>query len=75
MNPRLFGEGKSLTYENKNMSHFVTYDDSGKETGGIVQIKQPDGTIKVYKYDVDIEGNKFIKSVKTSEYDYFAEYE
>lgn len=75
MNPRLFGEGKSLTYKNKNMSHFVTYDDRGKETGGIVQIKQPDGTIKVYKYDVDIEGNKFIKSVKTSEYDYFAEYE
>ena len=50
-------------------------DDKGKETGGIVQVKQQNGSIKVYEYDVDIEGNKFIKSVTTSELDYFADYE
>ena len=57
------------------MSHFVTYDDNGKETGGVVQVKQQDGSIKVYNYDVDIEGNKFIKSVNISQDDYFADYE
>ena len=75
VNNRLFGNGKSLTYTNKNMSHFVTYDDNGKETGGVVQVKQQDGSIKVYNYDVDIEGNKFIKSVNISQDDYFADYE
>lgn len=75
MNTRLLGNGKSLSFRNKNMAHFVTYDDKGKETGGIVQVKQQDGSIKVYEYDVDIEGNKFIKSAKISELDYFSEYE
>ena len=74
-NHRIFGEGKSMSYKNENMAHFVTYDDNGKATGGIVQVKQSDGSIKVYDYDVDINGNKFIKSVKTSDLDYFADYE
>ena len=59
VNNRLFGNGKSLTYT----------------TGGVVQVKQQDGSIKVYNYDVDIEGNKFIKSVNISQDDYFADYE
>lgn len=75
MNSRILGNGKSLSFRNKNMAHFATYDDKGKETGGIVQVKQQNGSIKVYEYDVDIEGNKFIKSVTTSELDYFADYE
>ena len=75
MNKRIIGDGKSLSFRNNNMAHFATYDDRGKETGGIVQVKQQDGSIKVYEYDVDIEGNRFIKSVTTSELDYFAEYE
>ena len=45
------------------------------QTGGVVQVKQQDGSIKVYNYDVDIEGNKFIKSVNISQDDYFADYE
>ncbi len=75
MDQRLLGDGKSVTYKNNDMTHFVTYDTKGKETGGIVQLKQPDGSIKIYEYDVDIEGNKFIKSIKTSEFDYFGDYE
>lgn len=75
MPSRLLGEGKSMSVRTENMAHFAKYDDNGQETGGVVQIKQDDGTIKVYDYGVDVDGNKFIKSVKTSEHDYFAEYE
>lgn len=75
MESRIFGEGKTLTLNTDNMSHFVEYDDNGKETGGIVQVKQDDGSIKVYEYAVDINGNKFIKSEEISHQDYFSAYE
>ena len=66
---------KSNTYQTKEMNHFVRYNDDGKPAGGVVQIKQSDGSIKVYEYETDVSGNKFIKSVKTSEFDYFADYD
>lgn len=75
MESRLFGEGKTLTLNTENMSHFVKYDDNGNETGGIVQIKQDDGSIKVYNYSVDINGNRFVKSEESSNQDYFSAYE
>lgn len=66
---------KSNTYRTENMSHHEYYDDKGKPTNGIVQVRQADGSIKVYEYEYDVDGNKFIKSVKTSEFDYFANYD
>lgn len=67
--------GSSNLYENKNMADYVHYGKDGKPTNGVLQVKQPDGSIKVYEYEFDVDGNKFIKSVKTSQYDYFAAYE
>jgi len=75
MPSRIFGEGKTMSVKTENMAHFAEYDNNGKETGGIVQIRQGDGSIKVYDYSIDVDGNKFIKSVKTSDLDYFADYE
>lgn len=66
---------KSNTYRTDNMSHHEYYDKDGKPTNGIVQIKQADGTIKVYEYEYDVDGNKFIKSVSLSEFDYFMAYD
>ena len=65
----------SNTFRTKDMSHHAYYDENGKATNGIVQVRQPDGSIKVYEYEYDVDGNKFIKSVKTSEFDYFASYD
>ncbi len=72
---RIFGDGKSITFTNNNMSHFATYDKNGKETGGVLQIRQQNGGIKVYNYDVDIDGNRFIKSVEINNDENFAQYE
>lgn len=75
MEARLFGEGKTLTFKTDNMSHFVEYDDNGNETGGTVQVKLDDNTIKVYDYSVDMNGNKFIKSEEIVHQDYLSDYE
>ena len=75
MESRLFGEGKTLTLKTGNMSHFVEYDNNGNETGGTVQVKLDDNTIKVYDYSVDINGNKFIRSEEIVHQDYLSDYE
>lgn len=72
---RILGDGKAMSVKTENMAHFAKYDDNGKETGGVIQIRQDDGTIKVYDYEVDIDGNRFITSVEVSDLDYFADYE
>ncbi len=70
-----FNNEKSMSVKTENMAHFAIYDKNGKETGGVIQTRQPDGSIKVYHYDVDISGNRFIKSEEISDLDYFADYE
>lgn len=75
MEKRLFGEGKTLSVKTDKMAHFAKYDDDGNETGGIVQVKQDDGSIKIYKYTVDQDGVKSITSEEMSDLDYFAAYE
>lgn len=75
MPQRLFGDGSCMSVRTDNMAHFAAYDNNGKETGGVIQIRQPDGSIKIYDYSVDVDGNRFIKSEEISDLDYFAEYE
>lgn len=77
MSRRLFSPDiqSTMQSETDKMSHFVIYDSNGNATGGKLQVKQPDGSIKVYDYGVDINGNKFIKSIEVHNDGRFSCYE
>lgn len=60
---------KTVKYINPNMSHYSTFDKNGKELGGVIKQKGKDGSITVYNYDVDTNGNRHIKSVTVVETD------
>ena len=57
---------ETVTYSNNNLSHQAVYDAKGKEVSGVIKIHQSDGTTKVYNYEVDVEGNRYIKSISSS---------
>lgn len=60
---------KTVKYINPNMSHYSTFDKNGKELGGVIKLREIDGSIKVYNYDVDVDRNRFIKSITTTKED------
>ena len=62
-------EAKSVEYKNPNMSHYSTFDEKGNELGGVIKLRQVDGSIRVYNYEVDVDGNRFIKSITTTKED------
>jgi len=48
----------------KDMAQNAYYDKDGKLIYGLLHVRQADGRIKVYRYELDAEGNKFVKSVE-----------
>lgn len=62
---------RSNQYTKGRTKHTQWFGEDGKPAGGYLEITQIDGSIKIYDYDLDVNGNKFIKSVKVQQPEYF----
>lgn len=55
----------AVEYRKDGMKHTQWFDDNGNPKGGMVVVENDDGSSIEYHYENDINGNRFITSVKT----------
>lgn len=58
---------RSVEYKQGNMSHTQWFDDKGKPSGGMLVVTNKDGSTVEYRYENDINGNKFLTGIKKQE--------